>query len=52
MKATDADIWVVMLVGQGAPPAAKIEGDGLATVLSVSGRKVRLDAAKDRIVAE
>ena len=29
LKGTDADVWVVMLVGNGAPPQGSITGDGL-----------------------
>ena len=48
----DADIWVVMLVGQGAPPAATVAGTGLDSVLTVAGRKVRFDAKANRVRAE
>jgi hypothetical protein len=46
----EADILVVMLVGRGEPPAARIEGRGMDTVLHVDGRQVRYDAARGRIV--
>jgi len=51
-KATDADIWVVMLVGRGTPPAAKISGDGLGAALTAAGRTVRFDAASGRMRVE
>jgi hypothetical protein len=48
----DADIWLVMLVGQGAPPVATIAGTGLDSVLTVAGRKVRFDAKANRVKTE
>jgi hypothetical protein len=48
----DADIWVVMHVGQGTPPEATVTGTGLDSVLTVAGRKVRFDAKANRIKAE
>ena len=48
----DADIRVVMFVGQGAPPEATVAGGGLVSVLSVAGRKVRFDGKTNRIKAE
>lgn len=49
IKGGDADLWVVMLVGQGEPPAAALDGSGLDSVLTVSGGKVRFDAAANRV---
>jgi hypothetical protein len=51
-KGGDADIWLVMLVGQGTPPEATVTGTGLDSVLTVAGRKVRFDAKANRIKAE
>jgi hypothetical protein len=52
VKGGDADIWLVMLVGQGAPPVATIAGTGLDSVLTVAGRKVRFDAKANRVKTE
>lgn len=52
IKGDNADIWVVMFVGQGAPPEATVAGSGLDSVLSVAGRKVRFDDKTNRIKAE
>ncbi len=51
-KGPKAEIWVVLLAGQGAPPAARIAGDGLDSTLTVGGGTVRYDAASNRIKAE
>ena len=48
----DADIWVVMLVGQGAPPEAAVTGTGLDSVLTVGGNKVQFDAKANRVKTE
>jgi len=52
VKGGDADIWVVILVGQGEPPAAAVAGSGLDSVLTVAGSKVRFDGQANRIRAE
>jgi hypothetical protein len=52
VKGGDADLWVVMLVGQGKPPEARVEGNGLDSALNVAGRKVRFDAQANRVKAE
>jgi hypothetical protein len=52
VKGGDADIWVVMLVGQGAPPEAVVTGAALDSVLTVGGRKARFDAEANRVRAE
>jgi hypothetical protein len=52
VKSGHADIWVVMWVGQGAPPEATVAGSGLDSVLSVPGRKVRFDGEANRVKAE
>jgi hypothetical protein len=44
--------WVVMFVGQGAPPEATVAGSGLDSMLNVAGRKVRFDGKTNRIKAE
>lgn len=48
----DAQIWVVLQVGKGAPPTARVLGQGLGSVLHLNHRVVRLDAATDRLVVE
>jgi hypothetical protein len=52
VKGDNADIWVVMFVGQGVPPEATVAGNGLDSVLNVAGRKVRFDGTTNRIKAE
>jgi len=52
VKADNADIWVVMFVGQGAPPEATVAGNGLDSVLSVGERKARFDGKTNRIKSE
>ncbi len=52
VKGGDADIWVVMLVGQGKPPTATATGSGLESVLTVAGSKVRFDAGAARLKAQ
>jgi hypothetical protein len=52
VKGDNADIWVVMFVGQGAPPEATVTGSGLDSVLNVAGRKVHFDGTTNRIKAE
>jgi hypothetical protein len=52
VKGADADIWVVMFVGQGEPPVATVSGEGLNSVLTVAGHKVRFDAQANRVKAE
>ena len=42
-KGTNAKIWVVMYVGAGEPAEGVVEGTGMDSVLSVSGRKVAFD---------
>jgi hypothetical protein len=51
-KGGDVDIWMVMLVGQGEPPLAAVNGTGLESMLTVAGTKVRFDAKANRVVAE
>jgi len=52
VKGGDADIWVVMLVGQGKAPSATVTGTGLGSVLTVAGHKVRFDASLNRVRGE
>jgi hypothetical protein len=48
---SDAEIWVVMAVGRGAPPSAEISGAGLASALRLGGVQVGYDARADRVRA-
>ncbi len=48
-RGSDADIWIVMLAGQGTPPQAAISGEGLGASLAVTGRTVRYNAQNDRV---
>ncbi|MCC5841199.1 MAG: PKD domain-containing protein [Opitutales bacterium] len=48
--AADADIWVVMAVGNGTPPSASISGSGLASTFALNGVTVTWDDAADRLV--
>jgi hypothetical protein len=52
IKGGNADLWVVMFVGQGRPPEATVSGNGLDSVLSVGRSKVRFDANANRMKAE
>jgi hypothetical protein len=52
VKGDNVDLWVVMLAGQGAPPAATVTGSGLESVVTVAGNKVRFDAKAARMTAE
>ncbi|MGB2822237.1 MAG: hypothetical protein WBF17_14730 [Phycisphaerae bacterium] len=48
----NADVWVVMLVASGDPPAAAVSGEGLRSTIEVAGRTVTHDAARDRLVCK
>jgi uncharacterized protein (DUF1330 family) len=48
VTATNADLLVVMFVGQGEPPVATVKGDAL----TVAGRTVCIDAATGRIACK
>ncbi|MGB0144602.1 MAG: hypothetical protein ACPGAP_07495, partial [Akkermansiaceae bacterium] len=43
-KGSDADLWVVMFTGQGAPPRATIKGEGLDSVWQLGKTTVRFNA--------
>jgi Ca2+-binding RTX toxin-like protein len=45
-------IWVVMVVGTGAPPPASVRGSGLNSELQLGNARVYFDAASNRIVTE
>ncbi len=51
-RGSSADLWVVMLVGSGRPPSARIAGEGLTTVLSIGRASIGWDAAAERITAD
>lgn len=46
VEGKDADIWVVMVVGQGKAPEATITGSGLASVVKIGKSTVRFDGEK------
>lgn len=48
----DRNIWIVMMVGQGTPPSAEIEGTGLGSKLRVGDALVYFDAATNRIISQ
>ncbi|MEL6603647.1 MAG: hypothetical protein AAFP20_10540 [Cyanobacteria bacterium J06614_10] len=48
----DRNIWIVMLVGQGTPPTAEIEGTGLESKLRVGDALVYFDATANRIISK
>jgi PKD repeat protein len=48
--ATNADIWVVMAVGEGSPPSASISGSGLDSTFALNGVTVTYDQVADRMV--
>jgi hypothetical protein len=48
----NADLWVVLVAGDGTPPAGVVTGSGLDSVLTIGSLVVRYDAGTDRIVAE
>ena len=51
-KGSNADIWVVMLVGSGNAPAGKVSGKGLGSTLSVAGKMISYNAEKDRVICK
>jgi hypothetical protein len=51
-RATDADIWVVILVGHGEPPTATITGTDMEATVSVGGKVLRWDASSGRIACK
>ena len=52
MLGNNAQIWVVMLVGAGEPPAADISGSGLDTRLTVNGVTISYDREGESLIAE
>jgi Ca2+-binding RTX toxin-like protein len=46
------NIWVVMVVGTGAPPTASVNGSGLNSELQLGNALVYFDAASNRIVTK
>ena len=48
----EARIFIVMLVGTGEPPAARIDGEAMQTRLHVDDRTIRYDQQQGRIVSE
>lgn len=49
VKGADADLAVVMFVGQGQPPTATVAGEGPSSTLTVAGNTVKFDAGKERL---
>jgi hypothetical protein len=47
---TITDIWVVMLLGEGTPPEAKITGRGLDAKLAIGRTTWHYDRTRDRLV--
>jgi PKD repeat protein/fibronectin type 3 domain-containing protein len=47
--ATDADIWVVLAVGNGTAPAASISGSGLDASVTLNGTTLTWDEGSDRL---
>jgi hypothetical protein len=45
-KGTEVKFWIALWVGAGEPPAARIGGSGMNTVLEVDGRKVSFDGKR------
>ncbi|MEO1742084.1 MAG: calcium-binding protein, partial [Cyanobacteria bacterium J06629_9] len=50
--ASSTDIWVVMLVGTGAPPEANITGSGLDSQLTVGNTVVSFDSSSQQMVTQ
>jgi hypothetical protein len=48
---TIVDVWVVMLIGQGEAPTAKIQGQGLDASITLNGATMRYDRKAGRMVA-
>ncbi len=48
----DAQIWVVMKVGTGTAPDAKVSGTGLASTLEIDGKTISYDQSSQRITAK
>jgi Ca2+-binding RTX toxin-like protein len=49
---SSTNIWLVMLVGTGAPPTATVSGSGLNSELRLGNSRVYFDTTKNRIVTE
>jgi hypothetical protein len=43
---TDAKIWVVMFVGSGKPPVARVSGSGMRSVLKIGDRTTSFDSPR------
>ncbi|MBW4518309.1 MAG: hypothetical protein KME16_01065 [Scytolyngbya sp. HA4215-MV1] len=48
----NANLWIAMVLGTGAPPTALVSGKGLNRVLQVGKARIYYNAASDRIVNE
>ncbi|MCC5829930.1 MAG: hypothetical protein JJU36_10835 [Phycisphaeraceae bacterium] len=49
-RGSDANIWVVMTVGTGNPPAARIAGSGMDTRFQLGRAALRYDVEENRII--
>lgn len=49
VRARDTDIWIVMVLGQGMPPRARITGTGMGSILCVGPHRISLDKQSERI---
>ena len=49
LSGEDANIWVVMVVGQGKPPTAITTGKDMATKLRIDNLLIYYDKESDRI---
>ncbi len=52
VKGANQDIWVLMAVGAGDPPTAKVAGEGMDATVTVGTTKARFDSEKGRIVID
>ncbi|MEO1593349.1 MAG: hypothetical protein AAFU71_18955, partial [Cyanobacteria bacterium J06632_22] len=50
--ASDADIWVAMVIGTGQPPTATVTGTGLETQLQLGNALVYFDPSTEQIITE
>lgn len=49
ISGSDVDIWVVMLVGEGVPPVAKVKGKGMAAIFEVGNISLSYYINHDRL---
>lgn len=51
-RGDDVVLWVVLLVGRGAPPAVLVEGQGPAAVIRLRDGALRWDGGRERLLVE